>query len=331
MAELIKETKRGQLGYGSTYRKAKAEESSRKEIKSVLGGQVWLVKPDQKAKATHPCLWMQSGVVKFKNCTNFYDCTTCDYDHAMGAKARSGKQFSWQDAMRRQPDMHRVCRHSLTGRIAKRACAYNYECTSCDFDQFFEDVWTTRARSLPGEVQKIRGFDVPMDHYFHEGHAWARVESGGFIRIGLDDFSLKLLGAADAFDLPLMGKELNPGKAGWGLRRKDNLADVLSPVGGVIMEVNSRVREAPAVANREPYGDGWLFLVRNPDIKTSIKPLMSDQQSIGWIKGEVDQLEHMIEEVAGPLAADGGYLADDIFGNLPGLGWDRLTKTFLKS
>ena len=331
MAEQIKETKRGQLGYGSTYRKAKAEESSRKEIKSVLGGQVWLVKPDQKAKATHPCLWMQSGVVKFKNCTNFYDCTTCDYDHAMGAKARSGKQFSWQDAMRRQPDMHRVCRHSLTGRIAKRACAYNYECTSCDFDQFFEDVWTTRARSLPGEVQKIRGFDVPMDHYFHEGHAWARVESGGFIRIGLDDFSLKLLGAADAFDLPLMGKELNPGKAGWGLRRKDNLADVLSPVGGVIMEVNSRVREAPAVANREPYGDGWLFLVRNPDIKTSIKPLMSDQQSIGWIKGEVDQLEHMIEEVAGPLAADGGYLADDIFGNLPGLGWDRLTKTFLKS
>ncbi len=331
MAEQIKETKRGQLGYGSTYRKGKAVEGSGKEIKSVLGGQVWLVKPDQKAKATHPCLWMQSGVVKFKNCTNFYDCTTCDYDHAMGAKARSGKQFSWQDAMRRQPDMHRVCRHSLTGRIAKRACAYNYECTSCDFDQFFEDVWTTRARSLPGEVQKIRGFDVPMDHYFHEGHAWARVESGGFIRIGLDDFSLKLLGAADAFDLPLMGKELNPGKAGWGLRRKDNLADVLSPVGGVIMEVNSRVRETPAVANREPYGDGWLFLVRNPDIKTSIKPLMSDQQSIGWIKGEVDQLEHMIEEVAGPLAADGGYLADDIFGNLPGLGWDRLTKTFLKS
>jgi hypothetical protein len=45
----------------------------------------------------------------------------------------------------------------------------------------------------------------------------------------------------------------------------------------------------------------------------------------------VDQLEHMIEEVAGPLAADGGYLADDIFGNLPGLGWDRLRKTFLKT
>jgi hypothetical protein len=39
----------------------------------------------------------------------------------------------------------------------------------------------------------------------------------------------------------------------------------------------------------------------------------------------------MIEEVAGPLAADGGYLAEDIFGNLPGLGWGRLTKAFLKT
>jgi len=91
------------------------------------------------------------------------------------------------------------------------------------------------------------------------------------------------------------------------------------------------VRETPGVANREPYGDGWLFLVRTPDVKTSIKPLMSDQQSIGWIRSEVDQLEHMIEEVAGPLAADGGYLAEDIFGNLPGLGWGRLTQTFLKT
>jgi hypothetical protein len=47
--------------------------------------------------------------------------------------------------------------------------------------------------------------------------------------------------------------------------------------------------------------------------------------------GEVDRLENMVEEVAGPLAADGGYLADDIFGNLPQLGWGNLTKAFLKT
>jgi glycine cleavage system H lipoate-binding protein len=331
MTDQLKETQRAGLGYGSTYRKGAAGETSRKEITTVLGGQMWLVKPDQKAKASHPCLWMQAGAVKFKNCTNFYDCATCTYDHAMAEKSGSGKQISWQAAMRLRPGLDRVCRHSLTGRITQRACAYDYGCATCDFDQFFEDVWTAKCKSLPTEVQKIKGFDVPMGYHFHDGHAWARVENGGCIRIGLDDFSLKLLGKADAFDLPLMGKELDQGKVGWGLNRKGNLADVLSPVGGVIVEVNSRVRENPGMANREPYGDGWLFMVRSPDIKATMNKLMTDQQSLGWMAHEVGHLEQMIEDVAGPLAADGGYLADDIYGNLPGLGWDRLTHAFLRT
>ncbi|RPJ75746.1 MAG: glycine cleavage system protein H, partial [Desulfobacteraceae bacterium] len=103
------------------------------------------------------------------------------------------------------------------------------------------------------------------------------------------------------------------------------------PVGGVIVEVNRQVRESPALVNREPYGGGWLFLVRTRDAKQAVKPLMAEQASAEWLRGEADQLEQMIEAVAGPLAADGGYLADDIYGHLPGLGWEALRKRFLKS
>ncbi len=249
----------------------------------------------------------------------------------MGNKVAKGKQISWQEAMKKRPDLDRVCRHSLTNRIEKRMCAYDYECGKCDFDQYFEDIWTTKTKALPGEMQQIKGFDVPMGYYFHNGHAWARIESGGYIRVGLDDFALKVLGEADALDLPLIGKELDQSKAGWGLKRKDNLADVLSPIDGVIMEVNSKVRENPKLANYEPYGDGWLFMVRTPDVKGTMKQLMIDQESLSWMSSEVNELEGMIEEVAGPLAADGGYLADDIYGNLPDLGWKNLTQKFLRT
>ena len=332
MADKNKEDRRSSVGFGSTYRKGRGQDlGSNQEIGSVVGGQVWLVKPNKEAKASNPCLWMQAGVVKFKNCDNYYDCTSCKYDHAMESKAAKGKQLTWQNAMRRLPDMDRVCRHSLTNRIDRRACAYDYKCATCDFDQFFEDVWTTKSKSMPLEVQQVKGFDVPMGFYFHDGHAWARIESGGCIRIGLDDFALKVLGKADALDLPLMGKELDQGKAGWGLKRKDNLADVLSPIDGVIVEVNSQLREKPDIANREPYGDGWLFMVRTPDVKATMGKLMIDQSSLSWMNTEVSNLEGMIEEVAGPLAADGGFLADDVYGNLPDLGWENLTKKFLKT
>ncbi len=332
MAHTASKTKRNELGYGSSYRKGEGRDlTGGSEIGTVLGGQVWMVKPDKQARTNHPCLWMASGVVEFKNCNNFYDCTTCKYDLGMQKKAESGKSVRWQDAMRKRPSMDRVCRHSLTERIDKRVCAYDYECASCDFDQFFEDVWSAKTSSLPFETHRIKGFDMPTGYYFHNGHAWARIESGGCVRVGMDDFSLKLLGAADAFDLPLMGKELDHGRTGWGLRRNNNLADVLSPVDGVIMEGNARLRETPQLSSRDPYGDGWLFSVRTPDVKGTIKKLMTDADSIEWINGELTTLETMIEDVAGPLAADGGYLADDIYGNLPALGWDRLTRTFLKT
>ena len=56
---------------------------------------------------------------------------------------------------------------------------------------------------------------------------------------------------------------------------------------------------------------------------------MVDQSSLSWMNNEVTHLESMIEEVAGPLAADGGYLAEDIYGNLPQTSWQKLTRIFL--
>ena len=88
-------------------------------------------------------------------------------------------------------------------------------------------------------------------------------------------------------------------------------------------------RKNPELANREPYGDGWLFMVKSPNLKGTVKKLMGDTDSLKWMNLEVEKLENMIKDVAGPLAADGGYLADDVYGNLPDLGWENLTSNFL--
>ena len=57
MAEKKKKAQRSRVGFGSTYKKGKdGDGGAQQEIKSVLGGQVWLVKPDKKAKAANPCL-----------------------------------------------------------------------------------------------------------------------------------------------------------------------------------------------------------------------------------------------------------------------------------
>jgi len=332
MANEIRSDKRDSTGYGSSYRRGMEQDfGSKTEIPAVLGGQVWMVQPDKEAREDRACIWMATGVIGHKLCNNFYDCTSCAFDSGMQKKVARNRQITWQDAMRKRPALHRACRHALTQRVEKRACAYDYQCAACDFDQFFEDILTPRTSTVPAEVEQVKGFEVPMGYYFHVGHTWIVIEAGGSIRVGMDDFAHKLLGKADALDLPLTGKELYRDRPSWGLRREKYETDVLSPVDGVITAVNWEVREKPGLANERPYEEGWLFTVHTPRPKEALKKLMADADSLEWMHSEVGHLEKMIEEAAGPLAADGGCLASDIFGNIPQLGWENLTRTFLRT
>ncbi len=289
---------------------------------------VWQAKKD---KNEHPCLWMTAGVAKKKNCNNYFDCTNCKYDDGMVKLADAGKQTSWQDAMRMKDSKERTCRHTMTGRTTHKVCPMNYNCSHCEFDQYFEDALTPLTGHGAVHLNTVKGFDIANGYYYHDGHTWATIDSGGLIRIGVDDFSMKVLGNPDAFNLPLMGQELNKDSVGWGLKRKENLADILSPVNGVITQVNPNIRKQAEISSNDPYGDGWLFTVHNSDIKGEFKTLMTDADSVEWIDNEVTTLEGMIENEVGPLSTDGGLLMADVFGNLPALGWNNLTQTFLRT
>lgn len=284
-----------------------------------------------KDEAAMPCIWKQAGVVLKKECNNYHDCTSCKYDTAMGKQALAGKHISWQEALRKRDSVERICRHTLTGRVDHRTCAMNYNCFHCDFDQLFEDTLSPAKGNTGVHMKDIKGFKLADGYFFHMGHTWAGIDDGGIIRVGMDDFAFKVLGGPDGFELPLMGQELNLGRPGWGIKRRSNLADILSPVSGVITKVNPSLFASPALPEQKPYEDGWLFTVHNSDLKGAVKHLMGNEESVAWLNGEITILEGMIEEVAGPLSADGGLLMKDVFGNLPALGWENLTLRFLRS
>ncbi|MBW2239884.1 MAG: hypothetical protein JRF39_12830, partial [Deltaproteobacteria bacterium] len=65
MAEKTRDIQKRRFGYGSSYRKGTRQDLQKEsEIGAVFGGQVWMFKPDKKAKITNPCIWMQASVVK---------------------------------------------------------------------------------------------------------------------------------------------------------------------------------------------------------------------------------------------------------------------------
>jgi glycine cleavage system H lipoate-binding protein len=145
----------------------------------------------------------------------------------------------------------------------------------------------------------------------------------------MDDFALRLLGPLDRIEAPLMGKEVRQDRADISVFRELEQAKVLSPVSGVVTSVNTKLREQGRLASEDPFSEGWIMRVHSKDLRQDLKNLMLNEETREFIDEQAEQLYRLIDEVGGPLTADGGYLAHDLYGNMPELGWKRLTRLFL--
>ncbi len=301
---------------------------------------------NQAANNEHPCIWMQAGVVPKKFCWIDFQCAACAYDRAMQRVAsenlhlkengkiprgKRGRIVFWKDKLRELPVWKQPCLHHMIGHIEFRACTRDYQCGNCEFDQYFSDQFAVHAVVQPVDVLDIKGFKIPHGFYLHPGHTWVKIEEGSTVRVGLDDFARRLLGPLDQIQAPLMGKQMEQDRPDIALDREGNNARLLSPVSGVVTDINPELRERGSRADEDPYSEGWILRLHCSNLRQDLKSLMIGAQAGEFIDAEVDRLYQVIEETAGPLATDGGYLCDDIFGNLPQIGWQQITRVFLRS
>jgi glycine cleavage system H lipoate-binding protein len=281
------------------------------------------------------CVWSKAGVVNFKICDNAFDCTSCAFDKVMTKKTvqKPTDLISWREVMRHKPN--KECRHMLTGRVQFKLCSHNYECKDCAYDQLLYDYDLLQGEEdqsvQVAQLNKVAGFMVADGYYYHKGHSWARIEYGGFVRLGVDDFAWRLLGGPTDISLPKIGSKLKQSETGWSIKREGNTAEVLSPMSGTVMTTNQNALRQPNLSKKDPYGKGWLVVIDPVSgLKKKTKSLLFDQKAVAWLNAEVRKLEEMVMNVYGvPLAATGGEMVDDIYGNLHDLKWEDLVHKFL--
>jgi|SaaInl8_200m_RNA_FD_contig_31_896632_length_1034_multi_4_in_0_out_0_2 glycine cleavage system H lipoate-binding protein len=300
---------------------------------------------DDKDAKPAGCVWMQAKVVRRKYCKDDFHCRACVFDRALSSVAhknkilkakgktpsgKRGKIVFWKDKLNELPPSKRPCAHSMKGRIELRACTNEYRCGNCEFDQFFYDQYSVHAVVKPVDAFDIDGFKIPQGFYLHKGHAWVKIEDDSYVRVGIDDFALRIMGPFDQIKTPLMGKTVNQGDPDITLTRGRNNATVLSPVTGVVTSINSDLREHGSMANSNPYSQGWVLRIHSENLRNDLKNLMIADETKKFFKHEVDRLYEVVEEVA-PLATDGGYIGNDLYGNMPQIGWNRLRNLFLRT
>jgi glycine cleavage system H lipoate-binding protein len=280
-----------------------------------------------------PCIWMDAGVVQFKLCGSDFDCQSCEFDRAMTESAirllarrqpagtpgaPKVKTVPWENKMRQRFGERRKCQFVNSNL-----------CHQCSFDELLEEQFDFFLAPENPQVHEVFGIQVPTSNFLHCGHTWVALENAGRVRLGLDDFSQKVLGPATKILLPKIGQHIKANEPCLTLNRQRKKAEVLAPLDGVIEAVNPKVWERPEVAHDDPYGEGWLFVVTPSNLKGDLEKMLFGQCNLAWIESEIHRLLEMLKADTGATLPTGGTMIDDVFGKYPTLGWKRLVHEFL--
>ena len=101
--------------------------------------------------------------------------------------------------------------------------------------------------------------NIPKELQYTKSHEWLLVEDG-VATVGLTDFAQDALGDIVFVNLAQPRAQVGAGEGLGDVESVKVVSDVLSPVSGVVAEVNEELLDNPALVNEDPYG-AWLVKV----------------------------------------------------------------------
>ena len=104
----------------------------------------------------------------------------------------------------------------------------------------------------------------PDDLKYHPEHDWARID-GDTATFGITWYAQDQLGEVVFFDPPAVGTAIAKDSPYAEVESVKAVSDVVAPLSGEVVEVNSALAESPEQVNEDPYGQGWLVKVRLSD------------------------------------------------------------------
>ncbi len=137
----------------------------------------------------------------------------------------------------------------------------------------------------------IEGYNIPEELHYHEEHAWAKLEEDGNVRVGMNDFYQKLAGDTTYVDLPFEGDEVAQGEVCGKLQSAKWVGKLCSPISGEILEVNHNLEDDCTLVNRDPYGEGWIMLIKPSNLDEEMKSLYHGDRIEPWITSEKERVE----------------------------------------
>lgn len=177
------------------------------------------------------------------------------------------------------------------------------------------------------EIEEIRGIKIKTDYYYHPGHTWLSLLQDNLVRVGIDDFSQKLIGKIEQLTISPVGSKIDENNVCLLVNSGPRVVRMLTPTGGVIQNINTSVTADPSLINYDPYINGWVLEMKTTD--DGIRGLFYGNTARRWMASEIERLIRVFNNEVGETATDGGESITDMFLKLHEPEWQRIIRLFL--
>jgi len=106
--------------------------------------------------------------------------------------------------------------------------------------------------------------DLPQNIKYTDDHEWASLDNG-IITIGVTDFAQSELGDIIFVEFPELDINVSQKDAIGTLEAVKTVADIFSPIKGIIIELNQDLELNPELINESPYDKGWILKIKIND------------------------------------------------------------------
>lgn len=118
--------------------------------------------------------------------------------------------------------------------------------------------------------------NTPIEFKYTKDHEWAKVD-GEYVYVGITDYAQEELGEIVFVDVPTIGEKLDAEEVFGSIEAVKTVSDLLLPIEGEIIEVNSELEDHPEYVNEDPYGKGWIVKVAPANIEDFDSLMSSDE------------------------------------------------------
>ena len=124
----------------------------------------------------------------------------------------------------------------------------------------------------------------PKDCRYTKDHEWVKL-AGDRGTVGITDYAQKQLGDVVFVELPEKGARVEAGKRFGTVESVKAVSELYSPVTGEVVETHGELTQKPEILNTDPYGEGWMIVVKLAD-PAAVGSLMDAAQYEAYVAGE---------------------------------------------